>query len=293
MNHLESYAMARPANVDGVIELLKIATRQRPKLVNYISTLGIFTTSDTDTTRVVDEGSPIDQEKHWTSDGYLASKWVGERIFMTAGDRGIPCNIFRLGLVWADTHQGRYDELQREYRIFKSCLLSGYGIKNYHYNMAPTPVDYVARAVVFLANRHSDGQRIFHISSIDQMSDGVFERCNEIGNTSLELVPLYDWTCELRRLHHEGQSLPAVPLFEFAFSLDEESFSRYENGIRSERIHFNCTQTHAELEQAGIVAPVLNDDLLRVYLEGMFSRHAELLRCTDTKFNRMPVAVAH
>jgi len=89
---------------------------------------------------------------------------------MTADERGIPCNIFRLGLVWADTQQGRYDELQREYRIFKSCLLSGYGIRDYKYEMTPTPVDYVARAVVFLANRHCEGRGIFHIALSSQMA---------------------------------------------------------------------------------------------------------------------------
>ncbi len=33
-------------------------------------------------------------------------KWVGEKIFMLASVHGVPCNIFRLGLVWGDTQQG-------------------------------------------------------------------------------------------------------------------------------------------------------------------------------------------
>ena len=69
------------------------------------------------------EPSSIDHERHLHSRGYAASKWVGEKLLLTAGERGIPCNIFGWGLVWADSQQGRYDELQREYRIIKSCLL--------------------------------------------------------------------------------------------------------------------------------------------------------------------------
>lgn len=42
MNHLESYQMAKPANVESARQLLHIATTDRPKLINYISTLGIF-----------------------------------------------------------------------------------------------------------------------------------------------------------------------------------------------------------------------------------------------------------
>lgn len=41
MNHLETYAMAKAANVDSVNELLILATRHKPKGINYISTLGI------------------------------------------------------------------------------------------------------------------------------------------------------------------------------------------------------------------------------------------------------------
>src|SRR6202011_2169482 len=125
-------------------------------------------------------------ERHLTSHGYAAGKWVGEKIFKTASERGIPCNIFRLGLVWPDTEQGRYDELQHDYRLFKSCLLSGLGIENYRPEMPPTPVDYVARAIAFLANRYCDGHGIFHISSSNQMVGGMFERVNEVLGTALK-----------------------------------------------------------------------------------------------------------
>jgi thioester reductase-like protein len=236
----------------------------------------------------VNEDSSIDHEKHPSSQGYLASKWVSEKIFMTASERGIPCNIFRLGLVWADTQQGRYDELQRGYRIFKSCLLSGCGIKDYKHDMPPTPVDYVARAVVYLATHHCHGRGIFHISSADQMLGGVFERCNEIAGTSLKLMSFYEWICEMKRLHQAGRSLPAVPLIEFAFSMDEESFRKQQIAITS--IPFDCARTHAELKRAGIVAPVLNDDLLRVYLECISSKDAELQQLIGGAANRVRVA---
>ena len=281
MNHLETYAMAKRTNVDSTTELLKMATDQKPKLINYISTLSVFSSRGNGAARILDEASRIDHERHSVSRGYVASKWVGEKIFMLASERGIPCNIFRLGLVWADSQQGRYDELQREYRIFKSCLLSDYGIRNYRYEMTPIPVDYVARSVVFLAKRHPNGRGIFHISSSNQMIEGVFERCNEIAGTSLELVPLYDWIQQIRRLHHAGWSLPVVPLVDFAFSMDEASFYEHEHRLRSASIHFDCTRTQYELECAGIEPAGLTDDLLRVYVESMRSRDAELRDTMD------------
>jgi amino acid adenylation domain-containing protein/thioester reductase-like protein len=282
MNHLETYAMAKAANVGSATELLKFATNRKQKLINYISTMGVFSSAGP-VTRVVEETTPIDHERHSNSRGYLASKWVSEKIFMIANERGIPCNIFRLGLVWADSQLGRFDELQNAYRVFKSCLISGCGIENYRYAMAPTPVDYVARATVFLANRHGNGGGIFHISSPDQLAGGIFERCNEIAGTTLELMPYYDWICEMKRLQLEGQSLPVVPLVEFAFSKDETSFYEHQRRLQAESIQFDCTRTYREIERGGIVAPVLNDNLLRLCIESMCSRDSELQESIDRR----------
>ena len=104
------------------------------------------------------EHSSIDGERHRASQGYVASKWVSEKIFMHAAERGIACNIFRLGLIWADTALGRYDELQREHRLLQSCLASGYGIQDFRYETPPTAVDYAARAIVALAMQNPHGR---------------------------------------------------------------------------------------------------------------------------------------
>jgi thioester reductase-like protein len=280
MNHLETYASAKAVNVDAARELLQLATRRRLKTVNYISTLSVFGQHGED--RVVDELSSIDQEQHLASSGYAASKWVGEKLFASAGARGIPCNIFRLGLAWADSRQGRYDELQREYRVLKSCLLAGFGIENYRYAMPPTPVDYVARAVTFLANRHARGGGVFHISSVRQTIDGVFERCNEIAGTTFELLPLYEWICEIKRLHRQGQALPVVPLLEFAFDMDRAAFETYQRSLLAPgSTRFDCSRTHRELELAAIIAPVLNDELLNRCVQAMLTRDSELREVRD------------
>jgi amino acid adenylation domain-containing protein/FkbH-like protein/thioester reductase-like protein len=274
MNHLETYAMARAANVESARELLKLATSDRPKLINYVSTLSVF--ASLPETSLVTEHSPIEQERHSAQSGYVASKWVAERILMTASERGIPCNIFRVGLVWADTREGRYDELQREYRIIKSALLSGYGIKGYRPDMPPTPVDYVARAIAFLGARHHGGKRVFHISSSAHCIDGLFERYNELAGTSLELIPYYDWIRHIKRLHGEGLSLPVLPLVESAAALDERTFYEERRRVQAACARFDFSRTQQELEQANIVAPSLDDAVLVASLNSMFARDEDL-----------------
>lgn len=275
MNHLETYAMAKPANVGGAVELLTLATRHKPKLVNYMSTASVFSHQFECGTRCVHEQSSIDHEVHSASRGYAASKWVGEKLVMLASERAVPCNIFRLGLIWADSQRGRYDELQRGHRLLKSCITSGFGIKDYRHDLPPTPVDYAARAIAHLADAHPNGGGIFHISSSAQMRQGVFECLNDIMDMSLEILPFYDWIREIKRLHERGFALPVVPLVEFAFSMDEQTFHEYQRQTACQRINFDAGMTHLELERAGIVAPVLNERLLRLCVETMLAEDAQ------------------
>jgi len=272
MNHLETYDMAKAANVDGIREILKIATTAKLKLVNYISTLGVFSDQYSDRSRVVSEFTSIDHELHKVSQGYVASKWVGEKILMIAQERGIACNIFRVGLVWADSELGRYDELQREDRFLRSCLLSGFGIKAYCYDPPPAPVDYVARAIVWLASQHPDGAAIFHICSSQPPVRDVFERCNTVAGTSLQLLPFYEWIGEIKKLHHHGRTLPAVPLIDFAFSMNEAAFDADQGRLNDAKTRFDCAQTERELKAAGIVIPGVSDELLSRCVKGMLSK---------------------
>jgi myxalamid-type nonribosomal peptide synthetase MxaA len=278
MNHLETYSMAKAANVDSARELLAFGSTQRLKLINFISTLGVFGPADvaSSVTRTVDESTSIEGEWHRSSAGYVGSKWVGEKIFLTASDRGFPCNIFRLGLIWADTVMGRYDELQHDYRLIKSCLLSGFGIANHRYFMAPTPVDDTARAIVHLADRHSEGGGVFHISAARTQIDGVFERCNEILGTQLELLPLYDWIFEMKRLHENGQSVPVIPLIQWAFSMSREAFDERQRQLFARRVSFDCRRTRQELAEMGAEISVVDDRLLQLCLEHMVFRDDEL-----------------
>ncbi|PPT91133.1 hypothetical protein XthCFBP4691_09100 [Xanthomonas theicola] len=271
MNHLEAYASAKLENVAASEALLRYATERSPKIIHFISTLDVFS-ADTPggAERRVAEHTPIDHEVHRESQGYTASKWVSEKLFLLAQERGIPCNIFRLGLVWADAQQGRYDPLQREDRILRSCLESGYGIQDYHYDRPPIPVDYLASAVVRLANKQAEGGGVFHVAAREQMREGVFERCNAIADTNLELLPLYEWTRAIQRLHLQGRDLPIVPLIEPSFALDEDAFYAMERA-QTRKPRFDCARTHDLLEREELPIPALNDDLLRTCVRHLLS----------------------
>jgi thioester reductase-like protein len=276
VNHLETYERAKAANVTATEDLLRIATQQTAKPIHYVSTLGIFTDPDHTGKRVVYEDTAIDKERHRQSTGYLTSKWVAECLLMKARDQGHPCNIFRLGLLWADSRHGRFDDLQHVYRLIKSALIARSAPENYHFNQDPIPVDYAARAIVALSEEHHAKQANFHLTSSAQAPEGLFERCNRALEAPLSLMPLYDWIQEIKRLHRSGQSLPIAPLFDFVFRMDRRQFAEHLELSARAHVHASCAQTSAELMRLGIDAPPNYHDLLPICLQGMAAHDAEL-----------------
>ncbi len=276
VNHLESYNAAKAANVLATNELLKIASREVIKQFHHISTLGIFSRNDQGGLRVVTEETPIERERHRASDGYAASKWVAEGIVVKARESGVPCNIFRLGLLWADSQQGRFDERQHVYRLIKSCLLAGCGIEDFYYDPDPVPVDYAARAIVALAARSHGKGDTYHITSVGRTPGGLFEKCNQLLESPLKLMPFYDWTRELKRLHEGGYALPMVPLIEFAFSMNRQEFLHHLHLEEQSQLRVSGQRTSRELRDLGIFPPPSCVDLLGVCIEAMRERDGEL-----------------
>ena len=138
------------------------------------------------------------------------------------------------------------------------------------------------RAIVHLGGRHRNGGRVFHLSAPRQIPQNIFGRCNAICATSLELLPFYEWICAMRALHREGRSLPAIPLIEYAFSMDESSFYELLDRTRN-ALRLDCNRTLRELEVAGIVPPVVDDRMLAVHVQNMLSRDVELREVVDAR----------
>jgi amino acid adenylation domain-containing protein/thioester reductase-like protein len=277
MNHLQSYESAKPVNVDSVHELLNLSRTRRPKLLNYISTLSVFSDSTPRDSELLSELSPVDRELHLSSDGYGASKCVGEQLIHNAVKTGMACNIFRLGLVWADSSQGRYDDRQREHRLIKSCLQSGYGIRNYGYDIAPVPVDYVAKSVVALATAHPQGGEVFHISSMNQGFKELFERSNQCDITRLQLISYREWIHEMRSLFYAGKTLPILPLIEHLFCLSAVELNGYLGRVSQVLPQIDSSRTIAKLRSLGVGGPpVLDDSSVCSVITDMLIRDSDL-----------------
>lgn len=290
VNHLESYDIAKPANVDAVQELLRIAAQGHPKTLHLVSTLSVFRELEGDRNGFVDEATPIDYEKHFYSNGYCSSKWIAERLVHLAKERGIPCNIFRLGLVTGDSVLGRFDEVNYLYRLLKSCILMGAGFVDYSQTISFTPVDYVARAMVHLAEKNHYGSEVFHLYSPDRIPiSHVFGIYNHVSKTPLRILKYKEWLAEIMRLYEHGKVMPIMPLLSFPSDADDyPAKGDTSHAPKTTSRIFSSARTQFELSKVGIGLSPFDENLFITYLKGMRAMDPELqslisLRSDDTK----------
>ncbi|MEQ1161273.1 amino acid adenylation domain-containing protein [Acinetobacter calcoaceticus] len=267
VNHLENYKAAKAVNVDSMNDLFHLATMNRPKILNFISTLAVFNSNSHPKERVIDELHPINNENHLEENGYETSKWVAENIVKLAQDRAIRCNVYRLGLVWADSKNGYFDPKQREYRILESCIRSGYGISNYSYDMQPIPVDYVANAISILAEQNPQGGRIFHIGGSAGTTINISECLNNNSSLSLTPLSLFNWVKKIKTLHENGQSLSAVPLIQSSFSMNQLEFETSQRERNQGLLNYCWQKTQKELELSGLKIPNFNKEMIKLTMD--------------------------
>ena len=279
VNHFENFASAKAANVDSVEALLRIATTQKPKTLNYMSTLSIFTYEGQSVDRVVEESTPLNEERHEAINGYEASKWVAEKLIGLAQERSVPCNIFRLGLVWADSVKGRFDSLQREYRILESCVQSGFGLTDYKYEMTPVPVDFVAKAISMLSKINPNGGQVFHLGGSASVKINIHDSFQENVNAAFEPISTFDWIKEVKSMHMNEETLPAVPFVEHAFSMDEISFEESLESSENESVVFNSIKTQSQLQLMGLEFPKFDQDLVGLALSRILEGRSVVEEC--------------
>jgi myxalamid-type nonribosomal peptide synthetase MxaA len=72
VNHILPYSKMKAANVDSIMEIIRFACTNKLKLVNYASTLGVFSGQTT----VIKEDTDIETNNLQTLGGYNQTKWV-------------------------------------------------------------------------------------------------------------------------------------------------------------------------------------------------------------------------
>jgi D-erythronate 2-dehydrogenase len=139
VNHIRPYEVLKSANVDSLADIITIARTGKPKIVNFVSTLG--SASKKDAQGYYTEDFPDDTP--WHSDmGYLLSKWEAEKLLSAFHKEGGKTNLFRLGYISGHSQTGAALFADNQFMLFiKSCIQLGYA-PELRRTINFTPIDY-------------------------------------------------------------------------------------------------------------------------------------------------------
>lgn len=258
LSYVAPFEYLKDANVGGTQEILRLATTTRAKAVHYISSLGILMAyRDLTGGREEDE---LDAAK-CPDVGYFQSKYVSERVVRIARDRGIPVTIHRIGLIVGDSRTGISNSDDFVARILLGAIQAGYApdVRN---AMDMTPVDFVARAIVYLARQPESLGKVFHLLNPDPIHwSDIFDLVMEAGYP-VQKQAFHDWVGSMET-HADPDTNPLYPLLPF-FHLN---FARRMLGISD--THFRAlgtASTQAALAQSGIICPPVDARLIDTFL---------------------------
>jgi thioester reductase-like protein len=197
--------------------------------------------------------------------GYAQTKWVAEKLVMTARDRGVPICIYRPGMVTGHSQTGvsKTDDLMC--RMIKSFIQLG-SAPSLELMIDMTPVDYVSRAIVHLSRQKESLGKAFHLVNPHPLHLSNF--VNEIHSFGYPIQQIsYDkWQAELINDAKRSQKNTLSPLLSLLFErISQEQLTYLEMCLIGAQF-FDCQNTVTGLAGTSIVFPPVDARLLGNYL---------------------------
>lgn len=250
VNMMYPYQTLKPTNVDGTQEMIRLATAGCAKPLHYISTLGIF--PDGNPARFA-EDCEIDRYIGQLVTGYSQSKWVAEKLVWQAIERGVPAQIYRIGNIGPDSRTHLANENDTVMFMLDVCRKLRLAPERPDWFFEYTPVDFVARSVVQMAECERRVSPVFHIAgdSLVPATD-VFAAMQQRGDVA-GLAPMDVWRDNLRALAAR-QTDPNYSLLEH--SLGTEEAFLYDTDI------FPMAHFQAQMAQCGLNRPAVGVDYI-------------------------------
>ena len=267
LSYIAPYEFLKSANVGGTHEALRLATQVRTKPLHYVSSIGILL--DYQTPSGGEEDAELDPYM-CPPIGYFQSKYVAEKLVRTARDRGVPVTVQRIGLIVGDSTTGISNADDFVARLIIGSILTGYapGVAT---NMDMTPVDWVTKAMIYLARQPDSAGKVFHLLNPQPIHwSDVFDLVNEAGYPVTKL-PFADWVSALEA-HADPETNPLSPLLPF-FQIN---FARRMMGVSDEAyLALGTEATQRALESAGFTCAAIDSRYMQLYL-AQFARLGRL-----------------
>ncbi|MGB3405728.1 MAG: amino acid adenylation domain-containing protein [Microcoleaceae cyanobacterium] len=265
VNILYPYTALAPTNVTGTQEVLRLASQIKIKPVHFISTVDVFASNQQLQIRTVGEQDPIGSGLQLLS-GYAQSKYVAERLVMTAHERGIPTAIYRPSNIMGASNTGICSASSFVTKMIQGCIEMG---------MAPAlsaalnlvPVDYASQAIIHLSLTQPLQGQAFHIVNQSPLIwKDLVSFIHQQGH-SLDWVSYEAWYAALRhqvlQTNSEQTLMSLVTLFENRPLIQKSLGAFY---FKSDRVLDGLVNT-------GITCPAPNEKLLMSYLADLTAKN--------------------
>lgn len=183
VNLVYPYAALRDANVEGTREMLRLACIGGAT-VHYVSSNGVLPPSTFRNGQGWPEDSMlyVDVVAEKIPDGYGQTKWVAEQLVYEAGRRGLPVKIHRAGTISGHSSTGAANPWDLLTALFVESIRLGFAPDVEGWRAEMTPVDFVSRSIIHLADQIQAKQLVFHIGDPDPvMTTTVFQDLNALG----------------------------------------------------------------------------------------------------------------
>jgi thioester reductase-like protein len=257
INAVLSYQDLKPVNVEGTRAILRFAGEARRKPLHYVSTLALFFGAAHANQPLAETDAPILDAG--LRGGYKQSKWVAEQLVRNASARGLATAIYRPGRILGHSLSGVNANLQDIFcAILKACLRIG-SYPEADTAIDITPVDYVSRAMVHLAQEEPCAGRAFHLRNPAPVAWN--DLMGMIGGLGYPLRPLphAEWRAEVER---RSTAQAGEPFFRQLRLLLRSPIYL----LSPDKPLYCGEATSARLAEAGIVCPRVDSGLLAVYL---------------------------
>nr|BFE27880.1 hypothetical protein GCM10010200_001310 [Actinomadura rugatobispora] len=261
VNHVAPYSRLKAPNVLGTQEILRLAASGRTKPVHHVSTCDVAADADGGPhTLAEDRLAPAHAVLR---NGYVAGKWVAERLVRTARERGVPTTVYRPSRVGGHSLTGAGGDGDALWNLIRAMIVlravPAEFTADTGFTVDLVPADFVAGAVVHLALRAPSGERSYHLTHPRPTT--IASIVGHLRDAGYELAPVArrEWD---RRLADSAERGALAGDYSLArASLISANFG----GPPRER-EFERTGARDGLAGSGIRCPDIDGTLLRRYL---------------------------
>jgi thioester reductase-like protein len=261
LNMAYPYARLKPVNVNGTLEVLRLAGLVCTKPVHYLSSMVVFfSEAHVHDTLLRETDTPRFHAS--LKGGYSEGKWVADRLVAAAQERGLPACIYRPVRIMGHTKTGATNDLNDVLPLLlKSCILLGKA-PAFDIEVTMVPVDYVTGAIEHLSRQESAWGKAYHFFHPGPIAwPDLIEIVGSLGYP-LEVVPYEEWWRDLKRAARDPKNTPEsrTALSTTVMVLTAPHFLFFK------RPPLDSSQLNRAVEGTGIECPPIDQALMGTYL---------------------------